>query len=93
MKEEKDRNVGAGMARCCSWSVETPTKKGVHQPLRDVSSAQLPYGRGDGGVCPGLWPKGHHSRFLAVFRTPRSPVAFSFLPLVVLLPDETRELQ
>lgn len=89
MRARNDRNVRAGMAKRHFWSVETPSMWGMHQSLSDVSSANLPYGRGDGGVCPGLLLKGHHNRHIAVFRTPRSPAGH--IPLVVLLTNKVRE--
>ncbi len=52
------------------WGVETLAKNGVHQPK--MVNPRL-YGWGDDGYVQGLLSKSYHSRFLAVFRTPRSP--------------------
>ena len=93
MSKEKNSNVSVGMACCHFWSVETPTLEGMHQPLSDVSSANLPYGRGDDSVCPGLLPKGYHNRSNAVFRTPRSPAEFLKHDFAGgLVTNKTREL-
>jgi len=62
------------MTRWAFWSVVTRLVKGIHQPLNDVASANLSYGRGDGGVCSERQLKGHHSRFTTVLLTLRPPM-------------------
>ena len=73
MKTKMNGNLLVGMAKCHSGSVETLAIKGMHQPLSDVISTNLHYGREDDGVCPERKLKGHHSRLIAVFLTSRSP--------------------
>ena len=66
------------MTRWAFWSVVTPSSKGMHRTLIVVSSTNLSYGRGDGGVCSERQLKGHHSRFDAVLLTLRPPKASVF---------------
>ena len=62
------------MTRWAFWSVVTRLYKGIHQTQNDVASANLSYGRGDGGVCSEHLLKGHHSRLYTVLLTLRPPM-------------------
>lgn len=63
-------NVLLEMGKNHFGSVETPAIEGMHQSLNDVSSAILPYGRGDDGVCPGFYLKAIITDLLRFFELP-----------------------